>query len=279
MKTFGTRGPVDAAKNYVVKRSEELANLIKRIRRGHYIVVFAPPQTGKTTFFQQAIDALAVEEPTYLMIQLNFENRENLSAADFYQALSIDLREEIKKAFQKRGNMPSEALTHFLENAQIANNVEMLRFYRGFEKFLENQKFIIFIDKFHGIPLVLENSFLASLRSIYNRHYERCPQSVIFESVEWFIQRDSLSAVSPFNVQDDYGLPSFTLEQVQELLGQYTDEVGQAFTSEVIEALHKQTEGHPLLVNQFAQILTEALDIPKTEVITMEHFSKAQLMV
>ena len=51
--------------------------------------------------------------------------------------------------------------------------------------------------------------------------------------------------------------------------------VGQAFAPEVIEAIHRQTAGQPVLVNRFAQILTEELDIPKTESITMTHFSEA----
>ena len=59
-------------------------------------------------------------------------------------------------------------------------------------------------------------------------------------------------------------MSNFTLEQVHELLGQYTDEVGQAFAPEVIESLHKQTGGQPFLVNRFAQILTTELEIPKT---------------
>ena len=44
---------------------------------------------------------------------------------------------------------------------------------------------------------------------------------------------------------------------------------------EVIESIHKQTAGQPVLVNQFAQILTEVLDIPKNEPITMAHFTTA----
>ena len=62
---------------------------------------------------------------------------------------------------------------------------------------------------------------------------------------------------------------------MQELLGQYTAEVGQAFAPEVIESIHKQTGGQPFLVNRFAQILTEEIDIPKTEALTMIHFSEA----
>ena len=62
---------------------------------------------------------------------------------------------------------------------------------------------------------------------------------------------------------------------MQELIGQYTDEVGQPFDPEVIASIHKQTAGQPVLVNRMAQILTEEYDISRTEPITMTHFSKA----
>ena len=62
---------------------------------------------------------------------------------------------------------------------------------------------------------------------------------------------------------------------MQELLGQYTEAVGQSFVPEVIESIHKQTAGQPVLVNRFAQILTEELDIPKTETINRDHFAQA----
>ena len=277
MRTFGTRGPVNPEKNYVVERADEIADFINRVKRGYYIVLHAPPRTGRTTFFRLTIDALAVKEPNYFIIQLNFEDREDLSPEDFYKTLYDDICEEIKKTFQKRGKAPSDALIHFLENAKITNNISMRNFYRGLDSFLENQQFIIFIDEFHGIPQAIENGFLASLRAIYIKHYKRCPHSVSFGSLQWNIQRDSLNAVSPFNVQDDFALSNFTFEEVQELLGQYTDEAGQSFELEVIAAIHKQTDGQPFLVNRFAHILTQELDIPKTETITMEHFAKVQL--
>ncbi len=69
-------------------------------------------------------------------------------------------------------------------------------------------------------------------------------------------------------------MPNFTHQQVQELFSQYTDDTGQEISPEVIETLHKQTAGQPFLVNRFAQILTEELDIPKNDTITMLHFSE-----
>ena len=88
-------------------------------------------------------------------------------------------------------------------------------------------------------------------------------------------QLDYDRSISPFNIQDELYLPNFTFEQVRELFKQYTTEVGQAFAPEVVKSIHKQTAGQPFLVNRAAQILTEELAIPKTELITMTHFTKA----
>ena len=96
-------------RNYVVRRTTELADFIKRVKQGRYIVIFAPRQTGKTTFFRWALDALAAEGITYFPIQLNFEAYKNLNASVFYGELYWDIREQIGKIFQKRGHMPSES--------------------------------------------------------------------------------------------------------------------------------------------------------------------------
>ena len=74
MKTFGTYGPVNPEEHYVVSRAVELADFIDRVKRGQYVVIFAPRQTGKTTFFQWAIESLAADAAeTYFPIELNFE--------------------------------------------------------------------------------------------------------------------------------------------------------------------------------------------------------------
>ena len=61
MRTFGTQGPVDPNRNYIVNRSEKIEDFIHRVKEGRYIVIFAPRQTGKTTFFQRALDILSRE--------------------------------------------------------------------------------------------------------------------------------------------------------------------------------------------------------------------------
>ena len=277
MRFFETRGPVYPEDNYVVARTNELSDFVNRLESGRYIVLFAPRQTGKTTFFRRALEALPSE--TYLPIQIDFQSSNNLDRTDFYEAVYEDIREEIESVFQKRNNSLSETLGQFLDNAKITNHLSMRRFFRQLSRLLEHhhngEKVVLIIDEFDGIPRDLLSDFLYSLRHIYLSGRNRCPHSIGIVGVKSITQLNYDRSISPFNIQDEFKLPNFTLDQVQELLSQYTDEVGQPFTPEVSESLHRQTAGQPVLVNRFAQILTEELDIPKSQPITMEHFSEA----
>ena len=277
MRTFGTYGPVNREEHYVVSRTEELADFINRVKLGRYIVIFAPRQTGKTTFFQWALEMLT-DDPAgaYFPIEVNFEVYENYTASDFYTSLYKRIYEEIASVFQKRGIVPSEALSQFLENTKLTDHVAMLEFFQQFGVFLGDEKLVFIIDEFDGIPRDAVSGFLHSLRNIYvHRSMRECPYSVGIVGVKNITQLNLNRSISPFNIQDEFVLPNFTLEQVRELLGQYTDEVGQPFGPGVSESIHKQTAGQPVLVNRFAQILTQEMGIPKSEPITMEYFSKA----
>ena len=279
MRRFGTQGRVYPDKHYVVARAEEVADFIDRIKDGRYIVLFAPRQTGKTTFFRLALDALAIQDSTYFPIQLNFEEYEDYDPASFYASLRKEICKEIERVFQKRETHPSDELARFLVNAEITDHVSMREFFEEFAKFLpqgtHSQRVVLTIDEFDAIPRAALKGFLRSLRYIYLSGQIRCPHSVGIVGVKGIAQLNYDRSISPFNIQDEFHLPSFTLEQVQELLGQYTDEVGQAFAPAVIASVHKQTAGQPVLVNRFAQILTEEMDIPKTETITMAHWTTA----
>ncbi|MCY4401001.1 MAG: AAA-like domain-containing protein [Candidatus Poribacteria bacterium] len=286
MRRFGTQGPVNPQEHYVVSRTAEIADYIRRVEEGKYIVLFAPRQTGKTTFFQAALETLiepnqteSFSKLTYFPIQLNFDIYKNLDLTTFYGHLYEQIHEKIETVFQKRGDVPSEDFRRFLENTTLTDHLSMLSFYKQFANYLDTefdgQQFVLVIDEFDGIPQVAVSDFLHTLRHIYISGKPRCPHSVGIVGVKSIAQLNYDRSISPFNIQDEFHLPNFTLEQVQELLGLYTDEVGQAFVPNVIASIHKQTAGQPVLVNRFAQILTEELDIPKTETISMAHFTEA----
>lgn len=280
MRTFGTQGPVAPNRNYIVNRSEKIEDFIHRVKEGRYIVIFAPRQTGKTTFFQRALDTLSREGKNDFPIRLNFEVYEDCTASVFYNGLYEDILEEIENTFQQRGQSPPETLTQFLQNTEITDHLSMQRFFRRFGNLLNaefgEQRVILIIDEFDGIPSEAVRGFLHSLRRIYlTTTPAKCPHSVSIIGVKSIHQLNYDRSISPFNIRDELNLPNFTSEEVYDLLRQYTDEVGQAFAPEVIDTLYSQTAGQPFLVNRFAQILTTELDIPKTETIDMVHFATA----
>lgn len=276
MKTFGLRGPVSPERHYVVPRTAELADFTARMKEGRYLVIFAPRQSGKTTFFRRALEILSAEEPPAFPLELNFEEYADFTAADFYAAVTEELRKGIQKVFQERGEVPAEAVTQFLANAKIINNVSMRNFFEQFASLLDTPRITLIIDEFDNIPQEAVQGFLHSLRRIYHADADtRCLRSVGIVGVKNITQLNYDNSISPFNIQDQFALPNFTLAQVQELLSQYSAEVGQTFEPEVVAALHRQTAGQPFLVNRAAQILTEELDIRKTEPITTAHWAKA----
>ena len=217
MKTFGTHGPVNPKDHYVVSRGAELADFINRVKLGRYIVIFAPRQTGKTTFFQWALDALTTDvSETYFPIELNFEVYEDYNASNFYTSLYERIYEEIESVFQKRGSVPSETLTEFLENTMITDHIAMLRFFQQFEAFLVDEKLVLIIDEFDGIPRDAVSGFLHALRTIYvQRSMRDCPYSIGIVGVKNITQLNLNRSISPFNIQDEFTLPNFTFEQVR----------------------------------------------------------------
>lgn len=275
MKTFETQGPVSPERNYVVRRGKELAEFLSRVKQGRYIVIFAPRQTGKTTFFRWALEALNDENIEYFPIQLDFEEYKNVSSTDFYDYVYQDICREIENVCQEQ-DILSDALIQFLHNAKVINHVSLRHFLEKLANILNNQRIIIIIDEFDGIPHEVVSDFLHSLRRIYLSDPEkRCPYSLGIVGVKSITQLNYDRSISPFNIQDEFALPNFSLEQVHELFAQYTDEVGQPITAAVIKAIHKHTAGQPFLVNRFAQILTNELNISKTDTLQMEHFTQA----
>ena len=288
MRRFGTQGRVYPDKHYVVPRTKEIENFNMRVKDGRYIVLFAPRQTGKTTFFRMALAALSTEDPSYFPIQLDFQIMRNCSPIIFYDRLHKMLGMQIESVLQKRGEELTDKLKQFLNNSTISDDFSLILFFKDLSNLLgsdaENNVFthnkvVLLIDEFDGIPQNVVSEFLYALRTIYLSDELHCPQSVGIVGVKSINQLNYDRSVSPFNVQDEFRLPNFTLEQIQDLFGQYTNEVGQFFAPEIIKSLYTQTRGQPFLVNRIAQILTEEMEIPKTETVNQSHFSDAHIQI
>ncbi len=280
MRSFSTYGRVRPEQHYIVPRTTEIAALHRRIKAGRYVVLFAPRQTGKTTFFRLALDKLLAEDPAYFPIQLDFQMMRGASPATFYHHLAEMIQEQIEVVFQKRAETLPKSLTRFFAQTPITDHFSLRQFFKHLAAFSTEQespfrRVVLLIDEFDGIPDTVLSDFLYTLRQIYLSDELHCPYSLGIVGVKSIAQLRYDRSVSPFNIQDEFRLPNFTHQQVSDLLSQYTEEVGQPFETDVITAIHKQTNGQPFLVNRLAQILTEELSVPKTAPLTATHFAEA----
>jgi len=82
---------------------------------------------------------------------------------------------------------------------------------------------------------------------------------------------------SPFNIADQYEVPYFTYQETTGLLEQYTTETGQPFTKETVEALYRESQGQPFLVNRLAQILTLDIVTDRSQPILPSHMESAMV--
>ena len=277
-KSFQTEGPIIPEKNYLVKRQDEISDLLDRIEQGKYIVIFAPRQTGKTTFFYRATDELR-KKITYIPIEMSFEIYSETEVKDFYANIGRKIINGIRERLEKLAVPNMVEQSAWLNVQSITDHLSLEDFFTNLQAKFPESKFVLIIDEFDGIPKDALRNFLHTLRNIYhmksrdaNKNYLHSISIVGVKSVS---QLDFDRSVSPFNIQGEFHLHNFTLQQIEELLAQYTAEVGQQFDAAVVELIYQKTAGQPFLVNRLAQIVTEELALPKTETVTEEHFREA----
>ncbi|ETR69611.1 MAG: hypothetical protein OMM_09446 [Candidatus Magnetoglobus multicellularis str. Araruama] len=85
---FEKSGYVNPEKSYHVQlenvRNELGQDMKEMVDEGRYFTIFAPRQSGKTTFFNHFCKQLE-KESTYITIQLSFQKLTNYLAEEFYQ--------------------------------------------------------------------------------------------------------------------------------------------------------------------------------------------------
>ena len=168
MKRFGTQGRVYPDKHYVVPRSEEIADFNNRVREGRYIVLFAPRQTGKTTFFRMAMDTLTTEETSYFPIQLDFQMMRNGTSTIFYERFKQMIYSNVEYALKMSKMKMGDELPQFFEKTPLSDHFSMVTFFDEMAKFLNNKKIVLLIDEFDGIPQDVLSNFLYSLRYMFS---------------------------------------------------------------------------------------------------------------
>jgi hypothetical protein len=277
---FEDSGTVDPKMSYHVEL-ENVANTkgqdIKTlVDLGRYFSIFAPRQSGKTTFFEDFCLGLE-KDPAYVALLLSFQTYKNLDKQRFYQLIQKDLYNQLMNRLNAVNCRKLDAIRAYLDSHNLTDHISFSELFEELNRIIEFKKIVIFIDEFDGIPVSELENFLTTLRELYQKYKKRTDKALYSVGLVGIrnITKLIVGGVSPFNIADQVKLPPFTLKNVRDLYIQYTEETNQPFTDEAIKKVHEKTAGQPWLVNRIGTILTINIKPETTAPITEEDVEKA----
>jgi len=249
MRKFNTSGPNISKKHYTIERTNLIKRGVELVKDDRYFTIWAPRQTGKSTYFLQLAKKLSTQG--YKVAHINFENFINEKIETFISRFKRKINEFWKTNYQ------FQTIPEFFELIETQNQ----------------SKCVLIIDEVEGINHEYFGVFLHSIRNAYHSRETHCLKSVILVGVSNIVGVVNDNA-SPFNITDNLNVPYFTVAEVHELLLQHERETGQKFEKKVKQKISEITANQPGLVNGFAQKLVE--DNPKKKKLTYADYLKVE---
>jgi len=279
-RMFEDSGTVDPKMSYHVEL-ENVANTKRQdiktlVDLGRYFSIFAPRQSGKTTFFEDFCSGLE-KDPAYVALLLSFQTYKNLDKQRFYQLIQKDLYNQLMSRLNAVNCRKLDTIRTHLDSHNLTDHISFSELFEELNRIIEFKKIVIFIDEFDGIPVSELENFLTTLRELYQRYKKQTDKALYSVGLVGIrnITKLIVGGVSPFNIADQVKLPPFTLKNVRDLYGQYTEETNQPFTEDAVKKVYEETTGQPWLVNRLGTILTVDIKPETTDPITAEDVEKA----
>ncbi len=249
MRYFNTSGPNIVAEHYTLMRPQLIAEGLDKIHKSRYFSIWAPRQTGKSTYFRLLADRLETEG--YKVAYINFENFKEADISSFLNNFHFHLHQFWGIDFI--GLSLTDTFTKVVK--------------------INDKKLVLIIDEVEGINPDFFGQFLHSIRNAYHSRTTHALKSVILVGVSNIVGVVQDNA-SPFNIADNLNVPYFTNEETLELIGQHERETGQLFDPSVKTKISEITANQPGLVNAFARQLVE--NHPKKDLITYPDYLKVE---
>ncbi|MGE5340223.1 MAG: ATP-binding protein [Candidatus Omnitrophota bacterium] len=224
---FNTSGPNIPEKHYTLERPYLIETGIRLVNDERYFAIWAPRQTGKSTYFKMLAQRL--QNLGYDVAQINVENYTEAPVSAFFNYLFREIEENWNIALKS---------TNF---GDLQNDIAAIK----------NRKLVLIIDEIDGLNPAYFGQFLHTIRSLYQSRETHSLKSVILVGVSNILGVAEDNA-SPFNIADNLDVPYFTNDETVQLLHMHEDETGQLFHPEVKEKICTITANQPGLVNGFA---------------------------
>lgn len=247
MRTFNTSGPNIPSEHYTISRQDLIEKGINLVKKARYFTIWAPRQTGKSTYFRLLAAELAKQG--YEVAHINCESYATTSLGVFVQTLKEELNRFLGIDFNGLSEIESVL--------------------RGIQQYNIDKKYVLIIDEIEGVNPAYLSTFLHAIRAAYHTRTDHSLKSVILvgvSNITGVIQDNA----SPFNTNDNLNVPYFTKNEILELLKMHEDETGQLFSPEVKEKIAYITAGQPGLVNGFGYNLVE--NFPQEKEFQYAHY-------
>lgn len=261
MREFNTSGPCNPALHYIVMREELLKIGLKMVEQGKYFTIWAPRQTGKTTYFKLLIEYIKRKD-NYLSLWVSFENLRSVSKERFYRSLRLSILDSLR----------NDKIKGLIEGFRLKEGEDLYDLFRELKNF-SNYKIVLIIDEIEGCPEVVLPEFMHTLRKLYHNKEAHCLHSLIIVGVS-NISGIIMDYASPFNITDELIIPYFKEEEVIDLISQYEAESGQKFEDNVKQKIYLDTAGQPGLVCGMCKDLVERYCPDRSKPIRMDDYWK-----
>ncbi len=257
MRFFNTTGPIKPDRHYHIPPLDRLhLDEIRRlVAEERYFVLHAPRQSGKTSAllaFQDLLNA----EGDYRCVYVNVEGAQ-AAREDVARAIRVVLGQTARRARLAGDEFLAGAWSRiWAEHGDGALGEALADWAEASSKPL-----VLLIDEIDALVGDSLLSVLRQLRAGYDMRPDGFPQSVVLCGVrdvrDYRIRSGSAGTMvaggSAFNVKAaSLRLGDFCQDEVLALLGQHTEETGQAFADAALDAMWAQTRGQPWLVNALA---------------------------
>ena len=287
MRFFNTSGPVVPADHYCIPPLTrlDLDGICQLVRNKRYFVLHAPRQTGKTSILLALRDLLnsgivGDYRCVYFNVEAGQAAREDTTRA--MRAIFGELASWARSTL--RDDLISEIWPGALDELGPDGALgEVLSRWAEADR----KPLVLLIDEIDALVGDTLLSVLRQIRAGYVRRPGSFPQSVVLCGVrdvrDYRIHSGSESSViaggSAFNIKArSVRLGDLSRAEVLALLAQHTEETGQAFTPEALEAVWTRTQGQPWLVNALADETCFSSDSERDRLrtITADDIDEAQ---
>ena len=259
MRFFNTEGPVKEDRHYCLSplRRWNLEAILALIGQEKYFLLHAPRQTGKTTCLLALAEYLN-RGGRYRAVYANLEPAQAYRE-DVDPGMAVVVEQVSRGARDQIGDAAAPALgREVIATSTGGTRVEEFLTCWCERSSLPTVLLLDEVDALIGDTLI---SLLRQLRAGYPKRPTQFPQTVILCGVrdlrDYRIhssqEQAAITGGSAFNIKaESLRLGDFTAAEVRALLQQHTDETGQAFASEALDAVWTLTLGQPWLVNALA---------------------------